>query len=218
MVEAYTYMIIRWRYAVLLLTVVMVMLAGYGGQKLSFSNDYRMFFGPDNPQLLAFEEMQNTFNKTDNILFVITPKDGKVFTRETLSIIQEITEEAWQIPHSTRVDSITNYQHTYAEEDDLIVDDLVPDPSVLTDEDLSNIQFIAVNEPIMVNRLISPDSKYTGVNVTIQLPGKTLSEVPEAVAYARGMKAKFLEKISWHRDSPGRLDHDEQCFSRSQPG
>ena len=194
MVEAYTHMIIRWRYAVLLLTVVMVMLAGYGGQKLSFSNDYRMFFGPDNPQLLAFEEMQNTFNKTDNILFVITPKDGKVFTRETLAVIQEITEEAWQIPHSTRVDSITNYQHTYAEEDDLIVDDLAPDPSVLTDEDLSKIQFIAINEPIMVNRLISPDSKYTGVNVTIQLPGKTLDEVPQAVAYARGMKAKYLEK------------------------
>ena len=194
MVEAYTQMIIRWRYAVVLLTVVMVMMAGYGGQKLGFSNDYRMFFGPDNPQLLAFEEMQNTFNKNDNILFVITPKDGKVFTKELLAIIQEITEEAWQIPHSTRVDSITNYQHTYAEEDDLIVDDLVPDPSVLTDADLSRIQFVAINEPLMVNRLISPDSKYTGINVTIQLPGKALNEVPQAVAYARGMKAKYLEK------------------------
>ena len=194
MVELYTHLIIRWRYAVVLVTVALVMLAGYGGQKLGFSNDYRMFFGPDNPQLLAFEKMQNTFNKNDNILFVITPKDGKVFTTGTLAAVKDITEEAWQIPFSTRVDSITNHQHTTAEEDDLIVDDLVPDPSILTGEDLYRIQSIAINEPMLVRRLISPDSKYTGINVTVQLPGKKLDEVPTAVAYARGMKAKYMEK------------------------
>lgn len=194
MVESYTRWIIRWRYLVVLLTIALVMAAGYGGQKLAFSNDYRMFFGADNPQLLAFEKMQNTFNKNDNILFVITPKDGRVFSRETLTAIQDITEQAWQIPFSTRVDSITNYQHTYAEEDDLIVDDLVVDVDELTDEDLAHIQTVAINEPMMVHRLISPDSRYTGINVTVQLPGKKLDEVPVAVAFARDIKAKMLEK------------------------
>ena len=194
MVELYTRFIIRWRYVVILLTLAFVMIAGYGAQKLSFSNDYRMFFGPDNPQLLAFEKMQNTFNKNDNIMFVITPKDGKVFTVETLKAIKDITEEAWQIPFSTRVDSITNHQHTSAVEDDLSVDDLVVDPTLLTREDLARIQFIAINEPMMANRLISPDSKYTGINVTVQLPGKRLDEVPTAVAYARDMRARYTEQ------------------------
>lgn len=194
MVEAYTRWIIRWKYLVVLLTVALVMLAGSGGEKLAFSNDYRMFFGEDNPQLLAFEKMQNTFNKNDNILFVITPKSGKVFSKETLTVIQDITEAAWQIPFSTRVDSITNFQYTYAEEDDLIVDDLVVDVDALTNEDLLNIQSIAINEPMMVHRLISPDSKYTGVNVTVQLPGKKLDEVPVAVAYARDIKTQMLKK------------------------
>jgi predicted RND superfamily exporter protein len=170
------------------------MIAGFGAQKLSFSNDYRMFFGPDNPQLLAFEKMQNTFNKNDNIMFVITPKDGKVFSVETLTAIKDITEEAWQIPFSTRVDSITNYQHTVAEEDDLMVDDLVPDTAVLSDDELARIQFIAIDEPMLVNRLISPDSKYTGINVNVQLPGERLDEVPTAVAYARDMQARYMDK------------------------
>ena len=194
MVELYTQIIIRWRYLVVLLTLVTVAVIGYGAQRLSFSNDYRMFFGPDNPQLLAFEKMQNTFNKNDNILFVITPKDGRVFTDETLAAIKDITEEAWQIPFSTRVDSITNYQHTVAEEDDLIVDDLVPDPAALDVDDLSGVQFVAINEPMMVNRLVSPNSRYTGINVTVQLPGERLDEVPTAVAYARDMKARYTEK------------------------
>ena len=195
MIESYTQWIIRWRYAVVLMIIILIGVAGTGMPKLSMSNDYRMFFGEDNPQLLEFERMQNTFNKNDNIMFVITPDNGKVFSKETLRAVKAITEAAWQIPFSTRVDSITNYQHTEAEDDDLIVDDLVPDPETLSYEDLLRIQSIAINEPMMIHRLISPDSKFTGVNVNVQLPGKSLSEVPEAVAYARQLKAEILEKF-----------------------
>ncbi len=195
MTEKFTHWIIRWRYFVVLAVIATVVAAGAGMPKLSMSNDYRMFFGEDNPQLLEFEHMQNTFNKNDNIMFVVTPKNGKVFSIETLKTIQAITEASWQIPFSTRVDSITNYQHTYAEEDDLIVDDLVVDPDELNENDLARIQSIAINEPMLLHRLISPDSKYTGINVNIQLPGKSLSEVPEAVAYARTIKMEMLAKF-----------------------
>jgi len=194
MIESYTRWIIRWKYLVVLASIAITFAAASGGQYLSFSNDYRMFFGEDNPQLLAFEKMQATFNKNDNILFVVTPKSGKVFSRNTLAVIKDLTEEAWQVPFSTRVDSITNHQHTTAEEDDLIVDDLVVDPDALTDSDLLKIQSIAINEPMLIHRLISPDSKYTGVNVTVQLPGKALDEVPIAAAFARELKQKMLEK------------------------
>ncbi len=195
MIEKFAHWIIRQRYLVVLAVIGAVVAAGAGMPKLSLSNDYRMFFGEDNPQLLEFERMQNTFNKNDNILFVITPKDGKVFSVKTLKAVQAITEAAWQIPFSTRVDSITNYQHTYAEEDDLIVGNLVDDVEALTADDLKRIQRIALNEPMMVHRLISPDSQYTGVNVNVQIPGKSLSEVPEAVAHARAIKTEMLEKF-----------------------
>jgi len=182
MVESYTRWIIRWKYLVVLASLLLVFAAAIGGQFLSFSNDYRMFFGEDNPQLLAFEKMQNTFNKNDNVLFVITPKSGKVFSRDTLTVIKDITKEAWQVPFSTRVDSITNHQHTTAEEDDLIVDDLVVDPDVLSEQDLIRIQSIAINEPSLVHRLVSPDSKFAGVNVTVQLPGKALDELLRGIS------------------------------------
>ena len=194
MVESYTRWVIRWKYLVVLASIALVFAAAYGGQFLGFSNDYRMFFGEDNPQLIAFEKMQKTFNKNDNILFVVTPKSGKVFSRETLAVIKDITEEAWQVPFSSRVDSITNHQHTTAVEDDLVVDDLVVEPATLSDRDLLRIQSIAINEPMLVHRLISPDSKFAGVNVTVQLPGKALDEVPIAVAFAREIKQRMLEK------------------------
>ncbi|MCP3677747.1 MAG: MMPL family transporter [Deltaproteobacteria bacterium] len=179
--------VITYRWLIIVGTLLIVVVAGSGGRHLTFSNDYRYFFSKENPQLNAFEALQDTYSKNDNVLFAIAPKNGKVFTRETLAIIEELTEASWQVPYSIRVDSITNFQHTRAEEDDLIVEDLVQDAATLKDDDLAAIQTIALNEPLLAHRLISPSAHVTGVNVTINLPGKKLDEVPEVARFARKM-------------------------------
>lgn len=179
---------------VLMLVLLLAGLAGSGVRFLSFSNDYRMFFSEDNPQLQAFEEIQNTYTKTDNVLFVVSSDDGKIFTRETLAAVEWLTKESWQIPYSIRVDSITNYQHTSAEEDDLLVEDLVLDAKSLTDEQLQEKLQIATKEPLLEHRLVSSDGDHTGVNVTIQLPGKALNEVPEVIKFVRNMVDQVEQK------------------------
>ncbi|MDH3560847.1 MAG: RND transporter, partial [Gammaproteobacteria bacterium] len=181
--KTYGEWLVRWRYPVLIFFALAAILAASGGRFLSFKTDYRVFFSEDNPQLQAFEELQNTYTKTDNVLFVLAPGDGSVFTRETLASVVQLTEAAWQIPYSIRVDSLSNYQHTDAEDDDLIVDDLVTDVDQLDDTGLRRIREIALNEPLIVNRLVSGRGHVTGVNVTIQLPDDgTGKEVPEVTA------------------------------------
>ncbi len=177
--------VLDWKYPVILLSVLITAILGSGMQQLAFNNDYRMFFSKANPQLTAFEQLQNTYTKNDNVLFVLAPKNGRVFSRETLAAVVELTQAAWQLPYSLRVDSITNFQYTYAEGDDLVVEDLVSEPEQLSDAELLEKQRIAVQDPLLVNRLISPGAHVTGVNVTIQLPGEKLSEVPEVAEAAR---------------------------------
>jgi len=187
MLVKYTEWVLKWRYLVILFSLIAVGLIGSGAPKLMpLSNDYRVFFSEENPQLRAFEDLQNTYTKDDNVLIVISPRDGRVFTPETLAAIQAITEQAWQIPHSIRVDSVTNFQHTYADEDELIVDDLVVDPGSLDANQLEQIKQIALQEPQLAGRLISADAAHSGINITIQLPGVNLMEEnPQTVAYAR---------------------------------
>lgn len=195
MIIRYTEWLLKWKYAVVAATVILVMLLAAGAGRLVFTNDYRVFFSKENPQLLAFENLQNTYTKNDNVLFVITPKDGKVFTPETLTAVRDITRASWQIPYSIRVDSVTNFQHTSADEDDLIVDDLVPDPETLGAEDLAYIKEVALTEPMLINRLISKDAAYTGVNVVVQLPGvDQMKETPEVVNFVRKMRDDMLQK------------------------
>ena len=183
--------VIRYRWLVVLVTLVLVGLTANGARYLEFSNNYRVFFGKNNPELLAFEEFQATYTKNDNILFVVQPKDKKVFQTRVLHAIKKITTEAWQIPYVIRVDSITNFQHSWAEEDDLTVEDLIRDIESLSEKDFEEKKNIALSEPVLLNKLISEDAGTTGVNVTLQYPETSITEVPEAVAAARNIVAEI---------------------------
>jgi predicted RND superfamily exporter protein len=186
--KTYGEWLVRWKIPILVASLLLVVLSASGVRFLTFKTDYRAFFSEGNPQMEAFEQLQNTYTKTDNVLFVLAPKDGRVFTPETLASIAWLTDASWQIPYSIRVDSITNYQHTRAEEDDLIVDDLVPDTGNIDEAGLRSVRDIAINEPLLVNRLISGNGQVSGVNVTIQLPDNgTGKEVPEVTAFARDL-------------------------------
>ncbi len=186
-----------WR--ILLLSLLTVIVAGSGGRFIEFTNDYRVFFSDDNPELQAFEAMQNVYTKTDNVLFVIAPESGDVFQTDTLAMVAALTEQSWQIPFSTRVDSITNFQHTVADEDDLLVGDLVDDAASMSAAQLQKVRRIALNEPLLAQRLVSPAGKVTGINVTIQLPGKSLTEVPEVAQFARQTAAEIEARYPDHR-------------------
>ncbi|PKF62783.1 RND transporter [Psychromonas sp. psych-6C06] len=182
-----------------LITIVAMFMAifafAYGAQKLYFDGDYKVFFSDDNPQMLAFESMQNVYSKSDNLAIVITPKSGNVFEQQTLTQLYEMTEQAWQTPYSLRVDSITNFQHTQADYDDLLVEDLLLEKEMLSPSKIAKIKEVALSEPNLVNKLIAPDASVAIINVTIQLPNvNELTEIPEVAAFGRALKTEFEAK------------------------
>jgi predicted RND superfamily exporter protein len=197
MTKKYAEFILGHKWMTVILSVLWIMAMGFGAQNLTFTNDYRVFFGEDNPQLMAFENLQDTYARNDNVMFVLAPQNGQVFTRETLTAVAWLTERAWETPYSTRVESLSNYQHTSAEEDDLLVEDLAYEPRNLTDDDLIRIRDIALNEPVLINRLISSKAHVTGVNITIELPGvDPITENPEVVDFVRQLRSEFNAEFS----------------------
>ena len=181
--------VVNNRLKTMLMTLALVLATAAGGQFLVFTNDYRVFFSGDDPHLLAFEALQDTYTKNDNVLFVVAPKDENVFTTDTLAAITDITDRAWETPFSIRVDSLSNYQHTEAEDDDLIVADLYEDATSLTAEDITRIHDIAVKEPFLVNRIISPDGRITAINITVETPGlDEATEGPQVVEHVRELR------------------------------
>jgi hypothetical protein len=187
----YARWVIRWRWWVLLGCLLAAVALASGGRFLGFSTDYRVFFSEENPQLRAFERLQQVYTKDDNILIVLQPKDGNVFTAKTLEAVRDLTKASWQLPYSRRVDSLTNFQHSYAEGDDLTVEDLVPDGAELDAGRLAAIRAVALGEPLLAERIVAADSRTTGINVTLTLPGEGAEEVLQAMAAARELVAGF---------------------------
>jgi len=187
----YANWVISHPWITILASILLVMGFASGGKYLAFKTDYRVFFSADNPQLLAFEELEASYTKNDNVMFILAPKSGNAFDEQTLSAIRELTEKAWQVPYSIRVDSLSNFQHTEANEDDLVVRDLISEEITLDEDTRSSIKKVALSEPVLLNRLIPDRSHVTGVNVTIQLPGESLTEVPETVAFSRNLAAEI---------------------------
>ena len=191
-IPAYARWIIRWRWPVLIGCLLIAFAAGSGIRFFEYTADYRVYFSAGNPQLTAYNALEDIYTNTDNLLFVLQPKDKNVFTRETLGIVKRLTDEAWQMPHAIRVDSITNFQHTEAEGDDLTVADLVDNSEDLTDARLAKIKKVALNEPALVNRLIADDGRTTGVMVNFQFPGRDHTQhLPSSVTRGEEMVANL---------------------------
>lgn len=183
--------VVRWRWLVLLTCLAITVGVATGASRLSFANNYRVFFSKENPELKALEAMQRIYSKNDNILFVVVPKGGTIFEAKTLDAIEKLTKAAWKIPFSRRVDSITNFQYSRAVGDDLIVADLIKKALSLNDAQIQSRRRDALSEPALKGRLIRTKSDVTGVSVTLQLPDDSPVALTKAVAAGRELARKI---------------------------
>ena len=183
--------VLRHRWLVIAFSVLVFLLCSLGLTRLTIDSDLRVFFSKDNPKLQQLEAVERTYIKNENILFVIAPKDNQVFTPQVLKVIQEMTEALWLTPASSRVDSITNFQHTWAEGDDLMVEDLFDDIGALSGADIEKRKQIALHEPILLNRVISRDGAVTNIIVNINFVDKLPETISRIASHTRKLRDKY---------------------------
>jgi hypothetical protein len=179
----------RWWIIVLMTPLITVATAGIG--RIRISNDTRVFFGDDNPDYQALKAFEQTYSKEQSVFFVLAPKDENVFTRKGLAAVCDLTDAAWRLPYSTRVTSLTNFQHTRAEGDDLIVESLVADPNTLSEPQLESVRRTALSETAIINRLISSRGHVAGVYVSLVTPPESTRAVPEVARAAFRLADEF---------------------------
>lgn len=186
---------VRRPWLMMLLVLLVCSAAITGAKNLYFRGDFRIFFSPDNPQMQAFDRMQARFNQNDNLLIAVLPTDGDMFTTARLTALKELTDAAWKTPNSLRVDSITNFQHTEAVDDDLLVEDLLLDPADLNADKIAKIRQVALSEPLLVNRLIAKDGSLAAVNITVQMTTENQDQqVRDIYHYADTLTKSLAER------------------------
>lgn len=183
--------LLRWRWAALLLIMgfAAALIAGVG--RLEVSGDYRAFFDADNPELLAYDGLEERYGRLDSLAISLRHDEGDIFTPERLTALRDFTDRLWTLPHVSRVDSIANHQHSHAEDDDLHVEDLVPEGGALDAAAAARVREIALGEPMLVGFLVSPDGRATNIIITLHPPADAPDALMEAVQAARREIAAF---------------------------
>lgn len=178
--------LVKYAFPIASVNLLVLLALAFGASQLSLSSGIRVLFSPDDPNLMAEIAVEEAYGREDNILLVLDAGDESIFTTKNLSTLVSITEQSWQVPHSRRVDSVSNFLHTTVQEDDIFINALVDDASSLTPEEIAQKKSIALGEQLLVGRLISSNGQVAAVNITLNVKedGKAAA-LAEAVNYAR---------------------------------
>lgn len=178
---------------VIFLSLLCIVQLGYFMQFVAPSVSFKDLLGEDWPGLKGYNFLQTEYIADDNLLIMIEAKEGDAFTKDILSGTQQLTAELWKTPYSIRVDSVTNFQHTRADGDDLEVGDLIPSPQSLDAEGLSEVREIATTDPIALHRVVNQEGNVLAVNVVFHFPMLRGDEKLIAFAAVEALAAEFRE-------------------------
>jgi predicted RND superfamily exporter protein len=192
--------ILRNRWSTIAISLLLITLAFVGAFKnltwsIPFKNDYKVFFKSDNEQFSAYQALQKSYGRSDSIAIIVSPKDGNLFTKASLEALLELTDAAWQVESTMRVESLINFQHSSGNDNELVIKNLVDRADLESDESIQKIRTIALSESLLVNKLVSKKGEVAIVNVTVMLPDEGSAEAAMQISTsAKNLIADFATR------------------------
>ncbi len=156
---------------VLSVSVLLIFIISAGIAGLEFRSDARVFFSEENPELLELERFEEKYGRENTLVFIISAREGDLFTPSKLMALTTLTDKAWAMPHSKRVDSVTNFQRVVAQGDDIVIDHLYRKEDKISLQEAQALKQAAMQEPMLLGQLLSYDAKVGLVAVEFRLDG-----------------------------------------------
>ena len=187
-------LVIRRRILLIIFGFIIAICFAVGMGNLKFETDGRVFFDENNPDRIALDKFEAEYSKDDSMIMIISPKDEKIFTQETLNFIGQLTADSWLLPYVRTVNSLTNFQSSYSENDDLIVSDLIPDIENISSQDIKKAKFAADNRIELKNQFVNANHSISQVNVLFRLPGlNPVVEIPFVMEEVNELVKKYKD-------------------------
>ncbi|MEE4245539.1 MAG: efflux RND transporter permease subunit, partial [Kangiellaceae bacterium] len=156
---------------------------------LYLSNDFRVYFSTDNPQLTAFDDFESEFVSHDSIAIVghITDKDSHWLDANKRNIISKTTDKLWQVDFVTRVNSVANYSYTLADEDSLVTQ-----PLFEMSQSKQRLLTLIAQDSQLKHSLLSSDGSLMMIQANVLLPEGNSTATKTVVSQA----SAIIEQLS----------------------
>ncbi|MCO7222795.1 RND family transporter [Pleionea sp. CnH1-48] len=153
-----------------ILSLAILILALLGLPNLTrfyISNDFKVYFGNDNPQLKTLRQFEQTFNSQDNLVIVVHSSES-LLSQQGLTAIYELTEQIRQLPHIQDSLSLTHYEYTQASEDELKIAPLIGELPV-TAQNVRFTQHALQDDHQLYATWLSPSETTAFVHATVNI-------------------------------------------------
>ncbi|HDH96740.1 MAG TPA: hypothetical protein ENF73_03325, partial [Proteobacteria bacterium] len=149
----------------LLLVLALTGLAAYQIRNLEIESDMLKYLPQDDPDVQAFNRVGEKFGS--NYIALVGLESDDIFTYETLSTIDKMTEAFEALDEVKQVNSLTNIIDIKKVEGGLEVADLIPevpkDP-----EELARLKEYTLSKEMYRNRLVSEDARYALIMIRLR--------------------------------------------------
>ncbi len=192
MIETLSSVLLRYRVINFIFSVLLLVFALAGFQYFKFDGSARAFFDKDYQPYLDLELIEEKYGKESRIFIMLENTSGDVFSPELMDIQANMTEQARLLPYIVRVDSLSNFLHTYANDDELIVEALFESDINYSEQQRQRIQAIATQDISLVNRLVTSDAQYSAIALEFNI-GKEGQQEKE-IKLAEGVY-EWMDKV-----------------------
>src|SRR5690606_17072191 len=144
------------------------------------------------PHRLEYAGFQKSYLKDEHVsIFVEHP--NSIVSQEGVSLIRKVTSDSWKFPHVLRVDSLSNFIHTWAEGDDIFVEPVAPEEGPISTKQIQLLREIIHDDADVRGQLISADSKMALIRIRLSPPLNQSERAIETVSAAEAYVASLRQ-------------------------
>ncbi len=187
--------LLRYRWILCIASLAITALLAAGLPRLGFNTSWKIFFAPDNPYLIAFEDLADKFSHYDNLMFFVEIEGADLYTQKNIEALRQLTEQAIDLPYALQVHSLVNYAYMESRDEELIVQELIGSDMELSAESLPLIRKKVLKDELLVDRLVNKEGTLTMVIVDLdeQFKSGDSQAIEEVIRAGRALEAKILE-------------------------
>lgn len=177
LIELWAKFVVTRRVFVITLTLLLVPLMLLTGRAIPFDNTTERYFVEGDPTLVDFEYLIDLFGDYEYLIVGVESviPDEDIFQIDTLSAITALTDFFDSHRHVTQVRSLSNYQYTRADGDNLSTEYLIDDIDTLASDStgLSRLRRIVADEELALGTLITEDFKHSRITARVEYRNDT---------------------------------------------
>ena len=144
------------RYFLAILIIVLGGLVSWGARYTSIDSSFRAILSDDDPYREEVDQVHKDFPPSTSVIFAFISPGTDVFNFDTLRAMEDLTNRFTEVESAVSVGSLLNRRLNAVDADIHGRDYLVPEMSGLTEQELSAIREIALQDEDLIQSILSP--------------------------------------------------------------